>query len=195
MLMIQLEAFEQGDWLIRLRGIGVLPTGSSGSVNTIPDSGVKARNSGTAEIDFTYMFTQNIGAELILATTKHQIQGRKSLDDVKIGSIWVLPPTLTLQYHFFPCSCLQPYLGLGVNYSAFYSKHCSLPNTHLHLRNSWGFVAQAGFDYLITDCWFLNFDVKYVTMDTKARLSGATNGHVNVNINPIIIGGGVGYRF
>lgn len=190
-----LQAFEEGDWLVRLRGIAVLPTGSSGSLSTISGSGVKVSNSGTAELDFTYMWTRNIGMELILATSKHTIHGKKALSGIRVGSTWVLPPTLTLQYHFLPDCNFQPYAGIGVNYSVFYSKHCSIPHTHLHLSNPWGFAAQAGFDYLLDCNWFVNFDVKYVTMDPKATLSGSTKGHVNVKINPCIIGGGIGYRF
>lgn len=189
------DAFQQGDWLVRLRGIAVLPNDSSGSVHPIPHSGVKVSDSGTAELDFTYMWTDNIGTELILATSKHNIHGSKSISDLKIGSTWVLPPTLTLQYHFCEDLCFQPYLGVGVNYSVFYNKHCSLDESHVHLKNSWGFAAQAGFDYLINECWFVNVDAKYITMDTKAHITGATKAHVKVRIDPWVIGGGVGMRF
>lgn len=189
------EAFEAGDWLIRLRGIGVIPNDSSGSLSTVPHSGVKVSTSWAPELDFTYMWTRNIGTELVLATTKHHIHGKKALHGVNVGSTWALPPTLTVQYHFLPDCAFQPYLGIGVNYTSFYNKHCHLAKTHLSLTNSWGFAAQAGFDYLLSEHWFLNADLKYVTMDTKAHLKGTTSGHVKVRINPWIVGAGVGYRF
>lgn len=189
------HAFEQGDWLIRLRGIAVIPNDQSGSLNTIPHSGVKVSDSGTAELDFTYMCSNNIGVELILATTKHNINGKKALDGIKVGSTWVLPPTLLLQYHFFSDCCFQPYVGAGVNYTCFYNNHSSLESTRLSLSNSWGGAVQVGCDYLITDHWFANIDFKYITMNTTAHLKGATMGKVHVRLNPFIIGGGIGYRF
>lgn len=191
----KIYAFDEGDFLVRIRGIAVLPNDSSGSLSTVKNSGVRVGDSGTGELDFTYMWTENIGTELILATTKHSLKGKKALSGVRIGSTWVLPPTLTLQYHFFSCSCFQPYVGVGVNYTVFYHEHCSLPTTHLKLRNSWGVAAQVGFDYLLTDCWFLNFDLKYITMDTKAHLKGTTAGTVDVTIDPFVVGAGIGYRF
>lgn len=189
------EAFDKGDFLIRARGIAVIPNDSSGSLSTIPDSGVEVDTAYTGELDFTYMFTRNIGAELILATTKHTIDGRKALDGTEVGTSWVLPPTLTLQYHFCPCKKLQPYVGVGVNYTMYYNKKCSIDDTKLYMTNSWGVAGQLGFDYLFNQCWFFNFDAKYIQMDTKATLKGAVAGHVNVDINPWVIGVGVGRKF
>lgn len=190
-----LQAFECGDWLVRARALWISPNDSSGSVNTIPDSKVSVEDSWTGELDFTYMWTQNIGTELVLATSKHKIEGEKSLHGVKIGSTWVLPPSLMLQYHFMPECSFQPYVGVGVNYTVFYSKHCSIEHTKLHLKNSWGASFQAGFDWLISDCWFVNLDAKYITMSTRATLSGGTPGHVHVRLNPWTLGIGVGRRF
>lgn len=188
-------AHDAGDWLARIRGIYVVPNDHSGSLSTVPNSGVKVSNSATGELDFTYMWTRNIGTELILATTKHNLRGTGTLSGVKVGSTWVLPPTLLLQYHLFPCNCFQPYLGVGINWSLFWNEHCSLAETHLKLRNSWGVAGQVGFDYMINKCWFFNADVKYVLMDTRATLTGATTGHVHVDINPWIFGVGIGRRF
>ena len=60
-----------GDWLVRVRGIVVSPTESSGEVSGLPGSRVGVTDSVMPEVDFTYMATDHIGAELIVATTKH----------------------------------------------------------------------------------------------------------------------------
>ena len=60
----------QGDVLVRLRGIMVAPNENSGSVLPgFPGEKVKVNNTITPEIDITYMATDNIGFELIAATT------------------------------------------------------------------------------------------------------------------------------
>ncbi len=194
-LMTHLTAFEKGDWLIRARALSVTPHSSSESVSSIPKSKIKVGRDQTAELDFTYMWTENVGTELVLATTKHSLRGKKSLAGVKIGTIKALPPSLMLQYHFFPTSSFQPYIGYGINFTKFYHKHCSIKNTKLHLKNSWGAAFQVGVDYMIDQDWFFNVDVKYIMMGTKAMLSGAVSGHAHVNVNPWLVGIGIGRRF
>ena len=107
---------EQGDLLVRLRGIVVAPDEKTGSVlPAFPGETVKVNASVMPELDFTYMFTRHIGAELILATTKHHVSGRTGTTGSigRLASSWVLPPTLTLQYHLAPDGPVRPYVGAG----------------------------------------------------------------------------------
>ena len=184
-----------GDWFTRLRALYILPNDSSGSVNTIPNSGVSVHPAWTGEFDFGYMFTKNLGVDLILATCNNSLWGKKSLSGVKIGSAWLLPPTLTLYWRFFPDYIAQPYLGGGVNFTYFYGVDCSLAGTHLNLSTSWGGALQGGMDIFFYEDWLFNVDVKYVWIDTKATLSGSTAGHVHVDINPWIFGFGFGRKW
>ncbi len=197
-------AAAQGDVLIRVRAILVAPNESAGPVlPTFPTASVNVGNSVMPEIDFTYMMTNNIGAELIVATTKHSITGNGALAPVgKLASTWVLPPTLTLQYHFMPEAKVRPYLGAGINYSIFYSSNASdglegaIGATGVKLKDSFGYAVQAGVDFDITEKVFLNLDVKYIDMTTKATLTtGALVNTVDVKINPIVAGIGIGMRF
>jgi len=121
--MLATPAFaKEGDVLVRARAIVVAPNESSGAVSGIPGSKVGVGDSVMPEVDFTYMATNHIGAELILATTKHSVSGRGTISGLgDVANTWVLPPTLTLQYHFAPDGRVRPYLGAGINYSTFYS--------------------------------------------------------------------------
>ncbi|MBY0529309.1 MAG: outer membrane beta-barrel protein [Rhabdochlamydiaceae bacterium] len=186
---------QPGDWFTRVRGLYVLPNDSSGSVSSIPHSGVSVHPSWTGEIDVGYMFTKNLGIELIASTTKHTLMGKKVLSGTKIGTTWLLPPTLTLQWRFLPTSIAQPYIGAGVNYTLFYNNHCSLPKTHIDLKHSWGPAVQAGLDVFFYKDWLINFDVKYVWIDTRAHLNGGVNGSVHVDVNPWLFGIGIGRKW
>ena len=98
----------QGDIIARLRITDVNP---QTSVNdTLQALNVDVKNDTIPELDFTYMLTNNVGAELILGTSKHDI----TAGGAKIGSVKVLPPTLTLQYHFNPVGQFRPYAGAGI---------------------------------------------------------------------------------
>ena len=195
---------EQGDWLVRLRGIVVAPTEQSTDVLPGFVGGqVTVDNAIVPELDFTYFVTNNIGAELILATSPHDISGAGVLAGLgEIADVMALPPTLTLQYHFMPDARLRPYVGVGVNYTIFYSEDAStslvtaLGATTVDLDDSVGVAFQAGVDFDLNDRWFLNADIKYIQIDTTATLnSGGTINSVDVDLDPIVAGIGVGFRF
>jgi outer membrane protein len=195
---------EQGDVLIRLRAITVQPQEKVGPVlPSFPTSSGRITNAYAPEIDFTYMLTNHLGIEVIAATTKHCVDGGGSLAAVgRLACTWVLPPTVTLQYHFVPEGKVHPYVGAGVNWTLFYNEKAStelvnaIGATDVNLSSSWGYALQAGIDFDISEKMFLNLDVKYVDMDTNARLTtGAAVNNLRANINPLIVGVGVGWRF
>lgn len=166
-----------GDTLIRLRGIIVAPNeSSSGITPTFPTEKVKINNSAAPEVDFTYMATDNIGFELIAATTKHHATGTSGTTGSigRLASTWVLPPTLTAQYHFAPASKVRPYVGAGINYTLFYSEkpsaalEAAVGPTKVKMKSSFGWAAQAGIDFDLSKNMFLNLDVKYIDIRTTA---------------------------
>ena len=184
-------------WQMRLRGIVVTPD-ESASIETI---GGDADISTTVvpELDFTYFFSENWAAELILATTKHDVEAvSTAAGDIDLGDVWLLPPTLTAQYHFTG-GTLKPYLGAGINFTIFYGEDEGPVADSIEYDNSVGFALQGGLDYDLNDRWFLNLDIKKlflqtdVTVDATTAL-GATVG-ADVDINPWILGFGFGYRF
>jgi len=194
-------SYEAGDIIVRGRIITVDPQESSHNIylDGAATAGKVGLNSDTMpEVDFTYMIDRNWGVELILAYTDHEI-------DTAFGAFGniidakVLPPTLTLQYHFAPDSNIRPYVGAGINYTHFFDEETQ-GTIHgitgkVDLEDSWGLAAQAGVDIDIDDTWFVNFDVKYIDIDTTAHLRGAADVRVNVEVDPIVWGIGVGRTF
>ncbi len=196
---------DEGDVLLRVRGIMVAPNeGSSGITPAFPADGVTVSNSVMPEVDITYMATKNVGLELIAATTKHDVGGKSGVPATigKLASTWVLPPTLTAQYHFAPDAKVRPYVGAGVNWTMFYADKASagleaaVGQTSVRLSNSFGWAAQAGVDVQLNERMFLNLDVKYIDMDTTARLNTTAAGvqRVRVNIDPLVVGVGLGFK-
>jgi len=193
-----------GDWIVRLRAIAVAPNERTGTVQpSFATSHTSVSNSVTPEIDFTYMWTKHVGTELILATTKHHIAGRDALAGVgRLASTRVLPPTLTLQYHLAPEAAVRPYLGVGMNYTIFYNEkptaalESAIGQTRVHLSPSAGYALQAGLDVDVGRRIFVNFDAKYVDIDTRAQLrTGALVNRERVHLDPFVLGVGIGTRF
>ncbi|MHC2332049.1 OmpW/AlkL family protein [Bradyrhizobium sp. USDA 4454] len=197
-------------WMIRLRVLGVLPDTSGSSVHvdgvpslSSPNSGLSISDQAIPELDITYFFTKNIAAELILGVTRHQISGTGALTGLDIGKAWLLPPTLTLQYHFTDFGPLKPYIGAGINYTAFFNHSAAntsfagLSVTDLRISNQFGAAVQFGFDYMLDRHWGLNFDVKklWLRPDYSATVNNAIPVYGRANIDPWLISGGIAYKF
>lgn len=198
-------------WLIRVRGVGVIPN-ESAKIGTIGGN-VDISTAFIPELDFTYFFTKNIAAELILGTSKHEVKttgsnltavGLPSRVDVDLGSVMLLPPTLTAQYHFFPGNeaFAKPYVGAGINYTILYNVKSGGVVNGVDYKNKASFALQAGSDFNIGKDFFVNVDIKYlflktdVTVDASNLVSGNTlDIPAEVKINPLLIGVGVGYQF
>jgi outer membrane protein len=145
------------------------------------------------EVDFTYFVTDNIALELIAGTTRHDVSHTPT--GIDLGKVSLLPPTLTLQYHFMPKERLSPYVGAGVNYTIFYNEDA--PGgavTSIDYDNSFGWALQAGVDYAIADRWYVNLDVKKLFLSTDVSINGGAI-NAKVDLDPWLFGVGVGYRF
>ena len=87
-------------WQVRLRLISVIPN-ESADIEAIGGD-VEISTAFVPELDFTYFFNKNWAAELILGTAKHDVEAvSTAAGDIDLGHVWLLPPTLTMQYHFY----------------------------------------------------------------------------------------------
>ena len=177
-----------GDVLVRLRAISIMPEVSTNQ--TLSALNVGVNNAIVPELDLTYMIRDYLGVELILATSRHQVTSNLG----NLGGVNVLPPTLLLQYHFNHAGRIRPYLGAGLNYTLFYNNGLSAGGQSIGVSNhSFGPALQAGVDVQVTRTLFVNADIKKVWMHTDATLGSQPLGRLN--IDPLIVGVGVGMRF
>lgn len=192
-------AVEQGDWIVRVGAAHVSPDASSDPLTTVAANATLDVESDTQlGINFTYMYTDNIGIELLAATPfKHDIKGAGDIAGLgKIAETKHLPPTLTFQYHFAPKSNVRPFVGAGINYTTFFSeKTVGLGATDLKLDDSWGLAAEAGVDIDINDKWFVSGQVYYMDIDTKAKLTGDITDTADVQIDPWVVMLSIGTTF
>lgn len=181
-------------WMIRLRALAVLPR-DSGQVDQVAGSNVNVSNTVVPELDITYFFSPNIAAELVLGVTRHHITGAGTLTGTDVGRVWLLPPTLTFQYHLTNFGAFKPYVGAGVNYTFFFSEKAAGGTiTQMSVKDSVGFALQAGFDYMLDRHWGFNFDVKKLFLRPDVTFNnGALTG--KVNLDPWLVAGGLTYKF
>lgn len=211
---------EAGDWVVRVRAVNVSPNEDSDLGETLnnniapvmsPGAELAVSDKVIPELDISYYFTKNIAAELILATgTEHNVRVKDdalaTVGNQDLGSVNLLPPTLTAQWHFNPDQKIDPYVGAGVNYTMFLDKRLKVNKGPLAGHkikvdsDSFGLALQAGVDINLDNGWVLNADVKYVQINTDVKLKGAVTNGVwtkidDLDINPWVIGFGIGKKF
>ena len=178
---------EEGPFMARLRLVN-MKVDNGNSPNAAVGK-VEVDDKVFPEIDFTYFFTPNLAAELVLTyPLKHDVK----LNGTDIGSIKRLPPSLLLQYHFTPGERFKPYIGAGLNYTHFSSVDLDIPGADID-RRSFGVALQAGVDIRLAKHWYLNFDVKYIDIDTDVKLNGVKL--TTLEVDPMLYNVGIGYRF
>jgi outer membrane protein len=179
-------AHEAGDWIVRFGASNIDPKSNNHPV-------VEVDSAAGFTINFAKMLTDRWSVELLAAYPyKHDIALKNG---PKVGSTKHLPPTLSLQYHLNPTGVFQPYVGVGLNYTQFFSEKTenALEGVDLSLDESWGAAAEIGIDYTLSDQWLINFDVRYIDIEAGAWLDGVGIGEVE--ISPMVYGLHVGYKF
>jgi outer membrane protein len=185
-----------GLWVVDARVTGVVPD-ESGSIMTAGgvDTGldVDIGDSYVPTLGITYFATDNVAIDVTLGTSRHQISAVAPGTDVEVHNTWVVPPVVTLQYHFQPEARFSPYVGAGVNAMIFYNGDDQNGFT-VDLDNGVGGAVQVGFDYALQGPWTFNADVKKVWFDTDASINGGTL-RSDVSIDPWVVSLGFGRRF
>lgn len=217
------QAYEQGDWVLRVGATTVAPDTDSDDINLPGGLVAKAEVDNDTQLGIipAYMLTDNWGIELLAATPfQHNIeaqgQGAISGTNLDAGSTDHLPPTLSVQW--YPRggqSGWQPYLGAGVNYTIFFDTKTdaqlvsllgdltggAVDDADLNLDNSFGLAFQAGVDLPIDEHWAFNVGVWYIDLGTEAEITAKANGATaakvkfDVQLDPWVYNVGIAYKF
>lgn len=208
------QAHQAGDIIVRAGAITVQTKENTSSIKldrpASADLGGKATlgNDTQLGLNFAYMLTDHFGVELLAASPfKHDVAIKGTaggIADGKLGSLKHLPPTLSAV--FYPLdskSAFQPYVGAGVTYTWFFDEKVGSSATaagfdNFRVNNTWGWTAQVGADYMLTDNIMLNGQIRYIDIDTTAYVNNNALGvraKVNVDVEPLVYMVGLGYKF
>lgn len=212
------QAHQVGDIIVRAGAVTVDPREDSGRLNL--DGAAAGGTSATLDSDtqlglnFAYMLTDKVGIELLAATPFSHEVGVKGVSaltgipglDGKLADIKHLPPTVSVVYYpLANGSAFQPYVGVGLNYTTFFQEDLSSARkaqgfSSLELDDSFGLAFQVGADYMLSDKWMVNAQVRYIDIDTEATVKGPTalgvqKTKVDVDVDPWVYMVGLGYKF
>ncbi|MCX7566268.1 outer membrane beta-barrel protein [Sulfitobacter sp. F26169L] len=171
-------AQSRGDFTLGF-GIGsVMPKSGNG---VLAGGDASIGNDVRPTITAEYFIRDNLGIELLAATPfEHDI----NIAGVGFaGTTKHLPPTLSLNYHFPTNSAFKPYIGAGVNYTAFFQEESPLGT--LELEDGFGFAVQIGMDYQLANGSALRANLRWMDIDSEATLNGASIG--KAEIDPLVL--------
>jgi outer membrane protein len=208
-LISNANAYEAGDFIVRAGAAMVDPNENSGTISPAaisPAGEVGIDDDIQLGLTGTYMFTDNIGLELLAATPfTHTISLEGDL--AGLGSLATakhLPPTISLQYFFNNDSSFTPYIGAGVNYTMMLETEITsngeavlgslgITDTSIDADDSVGLSLQAGLDMALTDNIILGAAVWYMDIETEIEVANAVK--VDLDIDPWVYMVSVGYKF
>ena len=208
-LISSANAYEAGDFIVRAGAAMVDPNENSGTISPAaisPAGEVGIDDDLQLGLTGTYMFTDNIGLELLAATPfTHTISLEGDL--AGLGSLATakhLPPTISLQYFFNNDSNFTPYIGAGVNYTMMLETEITsngeavlgslgITDTSIDADDSVGLSLQAGLDMALTDNIILGAAVWYMDIETEIEVANAVK--VDLDIDPWVYMVSVGYKF
>jgi outer membrane protein W len=203
------NAHEAGNFIVRGGGVFV-SANSSSTTQTAIDVNLDVGDNTQLGLTGTYMFTDNLGIELLGATPfSHKISATVPALKLGLGDVVKLkqlPPSLYVQYYFLDKNAgSRPYVGAGINYTRFFNaKPMVGAVTDLDVKkHSFGPVLNAGIDIKLTDNLYLNTAMWYTKIKTTAKFKttgvggpGITLNHeVKVKLDPIVFFTGLAYRF
>lgn len=208
-------ANEPGTWILR-GGVGTVQPDSQNLFFELGEESIEidVDSATSMTLSGTYMFTENWAFDVLASWPfQHDIKATVEYlepdiglvsETMRIGDTKHLPPTFSVQYHFMPEANFQPYVGLGVNWTTFFdtklvSELADEGIEKLKLDDSFGIAAQIGGDWLISDSWLFNLDVRWLNIESDATLVGpALDGEAKVGtvtIDPWVYAVNLGYRF
>jgi outer membrane protein len=144
----------------------------------------------TASIE--YMVTPAIGIDALAAIPfRHEVR----LDGYKAANTKELPPVIGVNYHFMHDQQISPFLGVGVNFTRFFSTNGEgiLSDDRVSIANSWGPAAHAGVDIELSPRWLVTADLRWIDIRGNVHVDSVNVGKAKVD--PLAYGLSIGYRF
>jgi outer membrane protein len=203
---------DEGSLLFKIRGFYGIPNAKATNMPAPTNAGASkpgriAENAYGFDTAMTIFATDNIAAEIALGLGFYKT--KTSVLEAAIGAygtpaaksiqkrnqVFMIPVTMSLQYHVAPFGGIRPYIGGGYNGTYMYTR-----SNAFKVRNAYGPVLQIGVDFIAKDDTLFTFDIRQYFLKSKltfkkAFLGTDSNVSSKVDWNPLVISLGFGFKF
>ncbi|MDR1855189.1 MAG: hypothetical protein LBR05_09845 [Azoarcus sp.] len=150
----------------------------------------------------TWMVIPHLGIEFATGAP-FSLKVRDKTAHYDVGKVKAFSPTVSAQFFFMPPqSRFQPYVGLEMNYTAFYDESIDsdLRNNYdghgFKVTDSLGLAMQTGIDFAVTDRFVLNAALWKLDVYSKIKYKeGNSSLSWKADVDPWQFFFGIGYKF
>jgi outer membrane protein len=185
------------------------PALSGGQELPAPGAQIEVDDASTVGFGYTYRFKPAWSVEAALGIPPtHKTYGRGFIEPFgQISSVKQVAPTVFVNYHFNRMGQIEPFVGLGINYTRFTDARSTASGeaasggpTRIELSDSWGLAGHVGASYAIDKNWSVVGTIAYADVQSDLRATTTTGaGEVvrttHIKFNPVVYTLCVGYSF
>ena len=201
----------EGNLVFKFRASGIIAKGkqsgfslpNSPNKTTVPVGNFVSNGYGF-DASTSIFFSSHVAAEISVGFNSLRLK-KSSLNNVSNSyggnvvspkkELYLIPVTVTGQYHIAPFGGIRPYVGAG-----YYGEYTFTRSKNFTVKNGWGPVLQAGVDFYAKDSTLINFDIRQYFLKTSVNYRNVQqtykdNVQSKVRLNPLLISIGIGFRF
>jgi outer membrane protein len=176
------------------------PTGGG----LFPTTNIAIRPVYTLGLEVGYFVTPNIAIELstgvppIWHLKATGLPNEAALGTNLLGSVRAGPLNALLRYQFNQFGPIQPYFGAGVGYAFVLANISDGILSNFSVDQNFGFVLQAGADWMLTPNWGVFVDGKKVFISTDAQgfeLNTTVPVRAHIQVDPWLVSTGITFKY
>jgi len=149
-----------------------------------------------------FFFTDRVSLEAKVAglasKTRVRIIGSDFIGTADLGWAQLYPVSAVIQWHLLEGVAVRPYIGAGFVHTILrnINKQVGQGATGIRFKDPSGLVVDGGLELSLGKKWSVLGDARYVPMETKSEVTfPGTIARTDMNVRPLIVSFGLGYRF
>ncbi|MGO3161920.1 OmpW family protein [Sphingobacterium sp. JB170] len=165
-------------------------------------------NSAVAGFGLTWFLTPDWSAEVSASAGRYHIKMTDGdynsmqvlRDEIPLGRVWIAPVSLSVKYHINQWKPIKPFIGAGRTFMLFDKPDPGWAADAVEYHSRSALHIGIGTDYYITDCWFVQLDIRHflasranVNPDFTKSVGWKLNGQLKPDPAQVTLG--IGYRF
>jgi len=186
-------AQEAGEFTVGVGAHVISPKSKNGKLDLsslgLGDQVAEVHTDTKPTLTFEYFIAPNLGIEVLAALPFEHSYGLRGIPGHQ-GSTKVLPPTVSVQYHF-DLGAIKPFAGVGVNYTTFWDTQG--PGDRVRLKDSVGAAVHLGTDIALNEQTSFRVDARWIDISSDLKIDGTKVG--KVELDPIVVGFAFVHKF
>jgi outer membrane protein len=157
---------------------------------------------GGAGVGLNFFISDRVSIEAKAAALESRLRvrivGSDFIATSDLGRAQIFPISAVLQWHLSEHGTIRPYLGAGVAHVILRDVNHSVTSSAsgIHFKDPTGLVVDGGLEVNLSKRFGIYGDARYIPVETKSTASFVgTSAAVTMNVRPLIVSGGIAWRF